>query len=99
MWTIPECRRCTSRGDTKGSANASPSPTRRCSRSWSKTFGHSRCQDGRRRSFLFTNPDARLVPEELRDPRSEEHTSELQSRENLVCRLLLEKKKRRSTVT
>src|SRR5690606_2155802 len=30
-------------------------------------------------------------------PRSEEHTSELQSRENLVCRLLLEKKKK--TVT
>src|SRR5690606_40910597 len=28
-----------------------------------------------------------------RTPRSEEHTSELQSRENLVCRLLLEKKK------
>src|SRR5690606_41652490 len=28
-------------------------------------------------------------------PRSEEHTSELQSRENLVCRLLLEKKKNR----
>src|SRR5690606_40039210 len=30
-----------------------------------------------------------------REWRSEEHTSELQSRENLVCRLLLEKKKRR----
>src|SRR5690606_41649034 len=29
---------------------------------------------------------------EILDPRSEEHTSELQSRENLVCRLLLEKK-------
>src|SRR5690606_4535317 len=29
--------------------------------------------------------------------RSEEHTSELQSRENLVCRLLLEKKKQRPT--
>ena len=28
------------------------------------------------------------------DPRSEEHTSELQSRCNLVCRLLLEKKKK-----
>src|SRR5690606_39858779 len=28
------------------------------------------------------------------DLRSEEHTSELQSRENLVCRLLLEKKKK-----
>src|SRR6266511_3885829 len=27
------------------------------------------------------------------EPRSEEHTSDLQSRENLVCRLLLEKKK------
>src|SRR3989442_6105775 len=28
------------------------------------------------------------------DPRSEEHTSELQSRPHLVCRLLLEKKKK-----
>src|SRR5690606_41874708 len=28
------------------------------------------------------------------DNRSEEHTSELQSRENLVCRLLLERKKK-----
>src|SRR5690606_39361438 len=31
--------------------------------------------------------------------RSEEHTSELQSRENLVCRLLLEKKKERPEAT
>src|SRR5690606_37235368 len=31
--------------------------------------------------------------------RSEEHTSELQSRENLVCRLLLEKKKRLANKT
>src|SRR5690606_40267530 len=30
--------------------------------------------------------------------RSEEHTSELQSRENLVCRLLLEKKKKKKTI-
>src|SRR3712207_8701059 len=30
-------------------------------------------------------------------PRSEEHTSELQSRQYLVCRLLLEKKKRSDT--
>src|SRR5690606_41795985 len=30
----------------------------------------------------------------ISDHRSEEHTSELQSRENLVCRLLLEKKKK-----
>src|SRR5690606_42006159 len=32
-----------------------------------------------------------------RTKRSEEHTSELQSRENLVCRLLLEKKKKYRT--
>src|SRR2546430_7729825 len=31
--------------------------------------------------------------------RSEEHTSELQSQSNLVCRLLLEKKKHRSATT
>src|SRR3712207_8357356 len=32
------------------------------------------------------------------DGRSEEHTSELQSRQYLVCRLLLEKKKKRTTL-
>src|SRR2546430_13630485 len=33
------------------------------------------------------------LPDDL-EPRSEEHTSELQSQSNLVCRLLLEKKKK-----
>src|SRR5436309_14932648 len=33
-------------------------------------------------------------PARVHPARSEEHTSELQSRENLVCRLLLEKKKK-----
>src|SRR2546422_8469149 len=33
----------------------------------------------------------------LMDQRSEEHTSELQSRLHLVCRLLLEKKKKKQT--
>src|SRR5688572_31672535 len=39
--------------------------------------------------------DPGRVPEELRTllGRSEEHTSELQSQSNIVCRLLLEKKK------
>src|SRR3712207_8130827 len=32
--------------------------------------------------------------DDRRHPRSEEHTSELQSRQYLVCRLLLEKKKK-----
>src|SRR3712207_6950599 len=39
-------------------------------------------------------PLARPIP-----PRSEEHTSELQSRQYLVCRLLLEKKKKNNTNT
>src|SRR2546425_8849959 len=34
-----------------------------------------------------------------RKPRSEEHTSELQSLAYLVCRLLLEKKKKQKTIT
>src|SRR2546430_3601988 len=34
-----------------------------------------------------------------RELRSEEHTSELQSQSNLVCRLLLEKKKRKAPPT
>src|SRR5438874_3775021 len=46
-------------------------------------------------------PDAELraaeqtVPARHRVVRSEEHTSELQSRRDLVCRLLLEKKKKK----
>src|SRR5256885_9995531 len=39
---------------------------------------------------------AALVQAQLRADRSEEHTSELQSPCNLVCRLLLEKKKPRT---
>src|SRR3989442_6539324 len=37
---------------------------------------------------------ARPIPHHDRECRSEEHTSELQSRPHLVCRLLLEKKKK-----
>src|SRR5690606_41580531 len=37
------------------------------------------------------NPVLHREAEGALHPRSEEHTSELQSRENLVCRLLLEK--------
>src|SRR5690606_40807063 len=38
-----------------------------------------------------------VVVDVVGEPRSEEHTSELQSRENLVCRLLPEKKTKRSS--
>src|SRR3712207_8943048 len=51
------------------------------------------------RTFRVSLP-ARAETSELRRPvvlgRSEEHTSELQSRQYLVCRLLLEKKKQPS---
>src|SRR3989442_7925562 len=64
-----------------------------------------RSREGRTRCRL----DAREGPGDLADlivdaqrtgprgHRSEEHTSELQSRPHLVCRLLLEKKKNRET--
>src|SRR5256886_11057711 len=42
------------------------------------------------------NPHPSLIVE---SPRSEEHTSELQSQSNLVCRLLLEKKKNYVTIS
>src|SRR5207302_8635558 len=55
---------------------------------------------GRRARGRRRDPRARRIARaaDARRPRrvrrSEEHTSELQSRENLVCRLLLEKKKK-----
>src|SRR5438477_5511543 len=66
-----------------------------------KTHGLAESGTGRRRG-----PEAGVVGGELpaggpahREPahehRSEEHTSELQSHVNLVCRLLLEKKKKK----
>src|SRR5690606_41617361 len=47
----------------------------------------------RRCSSTRFAPDATSIARNhSHSPRSEEHTSELQSRENLVCRLLLDKK-------
>src|SRR5436305_15345881 len=46
------------------------------------------------RPELATEPRPARIP---RFSRSEEHTSELQSRPHLVCRLLLEKKKKKKT--
>src|SRR5690606_4657996 len=45
--------------------------------------------------YLSLNKKIDTLGEEGYVLRSEEHTSELQSRENLVCRLLLEKKKKK----
>src|SRR2546427_12702766 len=49
---------------------------------------------GRTMSVDFGNPDLVALAQ-----RSEEHTSELQSQSNLVCRLLLEKKKKKEVTT
>src|SRR2546430_12679663 len=51
------------------------------------------------RVFLMITPAAAVEKAAvLTEARSEEHTSELQSQSNLVCRLLLEKKKNNTTV-
>src|SRR5258707_7761640 len=49
---------------------------------------------GSRRRQLDRQRQSLQLPAE----RSEEHTSELQSRQYLVCRLLLEKKKKKNTI-
>src|SRR5438034_5562398 len=52
------------------------------------------CEDPRTRSPLATASSSNLVSKAITSfYRSEEHTSELQSHSDLVCRLLLEKKK------
>src|SRR3712207_9455679 len=59
-----------------------------------RSDGHR--QNGRLRPADDRHPRRRAEPRPhaaFADPRSEEHTSELQSRQYLVCRLLLEKKK------
>src|SRR5688572_32441149 len=55
-------------------------------RSWSSDLRSSRSAAARRTRRAALRP--------WPSPRSEEHTSELQSQSNLVCRLLLEKKKK-----
>src|SRR5699024_4565537 len=46
---------------------------------------------------LLPKPEIPLIVDQMKKQRSEEHTSELQSRFDLVCRLLLEKKKTTTT--
>src|SRR5688572_31144354 len=58
---------------------------------------HRRAGFARRRPRLHPGAGEGPVRDSIRaggDARSEEHTSELQSQSNLVCRLLLEKKKK-----
>src|SRR2546426_3810369 len=73
-----------------------------CNRPTSRPGHNSRCHHARRLwpkpLQRFRHPDCGKENRfRLPGPRSEEHTSELQSPCNLVCRLLLEKKKSRAT--
>src|SRR2546426_3704081 len=56
----------------------------------------SRIHKGQLHQIRALRPHARRRPSLHRRVRSEEHTSELQSPCNLVCRLLLEKKKKKT---
>src|SRR5690349_23505602 len=56
-----------------------------------KSQAHGGARQGRRHPARLHHPPG---PGPQRGGRSEEHTSELQSRRDLVCRLLLEKKKK-----
>src|SRR2546421_1379374 len=61
----------------------------------------SRRQEARQRGvgpivLIAEMPGAHDAARLVLDLRSEEHTSELQSRSDLVCRLLLEKKKKKT---
>src|SRR2546430_12027663 len=61
------------------------------------TFGRTRRPLPARRANFLRRSASRTPrrPRGLSRTRSEEHTSELQSQSNIVCRLLLEKKKHR----
>src|SRR2546430_5420967 len=50
---------------------------------------------GRHAAVSVGRSGSNVRPGQHRSRRSEEHTSELQSQSNLVCRLLLEKKKKK----
>src|SRR2546421_3738915 len=61
------------------------------------SFGHPTCQSANSRGVVWRGSRAHCHC--ITGPRlfrSEEHTSELQSRSDLVCRLLLEKKKKQT---
>src|SRR5260221_10954322 len=63
------------------------------------TLFRSRVLDACSAKFLNQHGHRGNLPEVGTEIRSEEHTSELQSHSDLVCRLLLEKKKKKSKKT
>src|SRR5258707_5984864 len=73
------------------------SPTWRANHDWGAKLGYSdEALDQANRAAIDLMVWLRHDLETIRSIRSEEHTSELQSRQYLVCRLLLEQKKKRT---
>src|SRR5205085_11270930 len=80
-------RRSSDLDSSTASHAAAMSATRSTASSGPKISSRNTAESGGRSGPL-------LAVERVADMRSEEHTSELQSQSNLVCRLLLEKKKK-----
>src|SRR5690606_40968048 len=84
IWAKPwNCLRRSRASESSSSSTTSAGDWLGCTSSRRRRGGKGRSRPSRRRCTSFPSS------------RSEEHTSELQSRENLVCRLLLEKKKQK----
>src|SRR2546430_12950780 len=66
------------------------------SSNWSATRAQVLVHTVPARSCRPTRRGRSMSRDQIDRPRSEEHTSELQSQSNLVCRLLLEKKKKKT---
>src|SRR5690606_40073747 len=75
-------------------ALGAPSPFGGLTHTGSLNFSFGAAQTELLGVFLRTGTGPFILQTGFTGDRSEEHTSELQSRENLVCRLLLEKKKK-----
>src|SRR5690606_42145493 len=86
-------------GVGRGGTVAILAPIRAADRAWKEAVAMRKARSGKIGPKVGTLPaDNSIAPNVIgaqgaTDRRSEEHTSELQSRENLVCRLLREKKK------
>src|SRR5439155_17404707 len=83
-------------GSTRDRMLASPDPSTICSfKNSGKSYFLSSISISKSGCCGFTLPMCRSDRKRIIETRSEEHTSELQSRGHLVCRLLLEKKKKK----
>src|SRR2546425_3397286 len=92
------CRRASAHSSTASDASCPGQSRRRCCHTCCSTgapCSAASSQIGSSRGSLARRLAASLIPIIPARRRSEEHTSELQSLAYLVCRLLLEKKKKR----